>query len=113
MQVTVKDSIINLLAGEESQTWILTNWVDVQGTEVNFDNCLSCHYSQTFYNNGDPPSYDGEHKWLKRGLQICGEDSIRCSGYGPEGHGWFDSESDPYNRNNGILLAWRPRQVTR
>ena len=105
LQVTVKDSIINLLAGEESKTWILTKWVDVQGTEVNFDNCLTCHYAQTFYNNGDPPSYDGEHKWQKSGLQICGEDSVRCSGYGPEGYGWFYLESDPYNRNNGISIG--------
>ena len=105
-QITVKDSIMNLLAGEESKTWVLTNWVDRRGNVVNFDTCSYCHYSQTFYNNGNPPYYDGEHRWLKRGLQICGDDSVHCSVYkGPEDHGWFYFELDPYNRNNSIAIS--------
>ena len=106
LQIAVKDSIINLLAGKVSKTWNLTRWVDRQGNAVPFDTCSTCHYSQTFYNNGDPPYYDGEHRWLKRGLQICGEDSIRCSVYnGPEDHGWFYFVLDPYNRNNSIAIG--------
>ena len=105
LQVTVKDSINYLLAGEVSKTWVLTNWLDAQGNAVSFDECLTCNYSQTFYNNGEPPYHYGEHKWLKSGLQVCGEDSVQCNSYGPEGHGWFDFELDPYNRNNSILIG--------
>lgn len=107
MRVTVKDSIINLLAGETSKTWTLIRWTDADGQNVNFDACLSCIYSQTFYNKQSISGFDGEHKWLNSGLLTCGDESVQCNTYGPEGHGWFYFALDPYHSDNAILIGER------
>ena len=105
LTISVKDSVLNLLAGENSKTWFLKKWTDSNGNEVSFDPCLLCFYSQTFYKNSDPPNYDGEHKWLNNGLLICGSDSLQCNTYGPEQHGWFNLGFNPYYRSNYISIG--------
>jgi hypothetical protein len=109
VQLVVKDSIINLLAGDLSRTWVLTSWIDREGRPVSFDSCLTCIYAQTFYAEADTFSQDRKHKWLNSGLRICGTDSLQCNTYGPAGHGWYDLRMDPFNRTNSILIGQSSR----
>jgi len=103
--INVKDNVMRLLAGSDSKTWVLSRWFDRNGRGVGFDPCMTCIYEQTFYAQSEETGVDGEHKWHDDGLRVCGEETVQCNTYGPEGNGWFYFDLDPFQAENGILIG--------